>query len=199
MRVDSKDKQGSRFSFLIPLALPPSGVEGRATALSRSPVSSNHSSLRLRSRTSSIETGTNIDSLVEALASDHMAPDGSRSAADSARSSPSPSPSNQQRTIEQPPPLQRLAGGGNIPGIFDVVDSNTPVRPVKVDNYEVDTAMTMKHPEFGNTVPTRRSPPRPYKPPQLPIVSTNGDDPGKLRVLIVEVFHTTIILSCTLT
>ena len=62
-------------------------------------------------------------------------------------------------------PAPRLASPARKPGTFPIADSGTPVRPVKVDQYEMDAVRRPKSSE---------------KPP-----SPAFD--GKLRVLIVEV------------
>lgn len=118
LRVDSRVEQGSRFSFLIPLSF----HTGAANPLSSSSQASSSDSLRIRSRPPSINSSNEIDSLVEAISSNHMGPKSL---------SPKSSPSlEDQRNID---------GFPNIPstkrseGTFEVVGSQVPVRPIKMD------------------------------------------------------------------
>ncbi|KAF8208613.1 hypothetical protein K438DRAFT_1961208 [Mycena galopus ATCC 62051] len=89
--------------------------------------SSNHSSLkslRIRSRNHSLDSSTGeIDSLVETISSSHMV-------------GPSPPGSlrEHRRQSSSPSGLPTV-----LPGVFGVSDSSTPLRPVKVDGYSLDT------------------------------------------------------------
>lgn len=163
LRVDSNVNEGSRFSFLIPLELSTDG------STSLSPRSSNQSSIRFRSRTSS--TGSSdIDSLVEALASNHMS--------GSISHSNSPPIGGLPKAIE---------GTSDIvpskPGIFPVTDSNVPVRAIKADDY-----IGLSNPPPTSHALTRKLP----KGSQLKASTSKENDRrnvrlAKLRILIVEV------------
>ncbi|KAJ6466421.1 phytochrome-like protein [Mycena sanguinolenta] len=180
LRVESKVNEGSRFSFLIPLAL---SEDGDGLVMSSSGGSSRDSSfksLRIRSRKQSLDSSTGeIDSLVEALSSDHMA-------------GPSPSGSQHRRTRSSSP-SEGLAGVGQTvaPGVWGVSDSSTPLRPVRVDSFGLDSpaipasGKDLENSPFvlkGSTPLGELSPPTPAResPPQ------DLDGPSKLRVLIVE-------------
>ncbi len=125
LRVDSKVMEGSRFSFLIPLSLLGEGSEMSSSSSKQSSTSS----LRIRSRAPSINAGNEIDSLVEALASNHM----------SSTSSPAPA----EREGSSP-----LLSSKKSAGSFGVTDSNIPIRPVKVDQYELDAQTSRPTPVF---------------------------------------------------
>lgn len=119
LRVESQVNQGSRFSILLPFSIPPEGSE---TSSSRSSNQSSSASLRIRSQSQSLNSGSEIDSLVEALTSNHMSPSNS-----SKGSSPGPSEQNALPS----PNISR-------PGTFEVTDSNVPVRPIKMDEFELE-------------------------------------------------------------
>ncbi|KAJ7043873.1 phytochrome-like protein [Mycena alexandri] len=171
LRVESKLGEGSRFSFLIPLAL---SADGDELVMSSPAASSNNSSLR-RSRTGSMDSGGQIDSLVEAIAASHMI-------------SPSPQGSQHRRTRSSSPEPQPLT----MNGVFGVSDSSIPLRPIKVDGYGVDAPVT---PPSGDES-RKSSPPALEASPSLGQITppTPGlgspprplDDASKLRVLIVE-------------
>ncbi|KAF9011494.1 hypothetical protein BDZ89DRAFT_1225510 [Hymenopellis radicata] len=130
LRVDSKVTEGSRFSFLIPLSLLGEGSEISSSSSRRSSTSS----LRIRSRAPSINAGNEIDSLVEALSSNHMSSTSSQAPEERKRGGSSPLLSN-----------KRSAGS------FGVTDSNIPIRPVKVDQYELDAPASRPTPVFPRT------------------------------------------------
>jgi hypothetical protein len=183
LRVESKVNEGSRFSFLIPLALSEDGGELIMTSPAGSSKNSTSSmkSLQVRSRKQSLESSTgDIDSLVEALSSDHMA-------------APSP-PGSYHRRTRSSSPNELPRGQSMIPGVFGVSDSSTPLRPVKVDGFGLDTPAIppngedLKKSPFGLEESPSISellPPLPTPavecPPEL------NTDSSKLRVLIVEV------------
>lgn len=176
LRVESKVGEGSRFSFLIPLAL---SVDGEGLVMSSPAGSSNNSSLKsLRSRKTSLDSGGDIDSLVEALSSNHMV-------------SASPHGSYHKRTRSSSPVEGPLPT--NQPGVFGIADSSMPLRPVKVDGFTVDTPAATPARE-GNSYgfPTLEASPEQADelPPTPSIIIPEtpfSDDPSKLRVLIVEV------------
>ena len=152
LRVESKVGEGSRFSFLIPFA-----VVGEAGSRS----CSTSSRVGLGSRGSS--SGSDIDNLVEALASNHM-------------SSPNRSLNNISSQVSQ-------AGKA---GSLEIQDSNTPLHAVKVDPVAAaaghphrdapTTATVERHPEGdAASVPSQRT------------RNTSDKKPARLRVLIVEV------------
>jgi hypothetical protein len=187
LRVESKVGEGSRFSFLIPLAL---SVDGDELRMASPEPTSKNSSLKslIRSRKASMDSAKSageIDSLVEALGSNYMMMG-------------SPQERYLRRTRSSSP--VDLAPTTSTPGTFGVPDSSMPVRPVKVDGFAVDLD------------PPASMPPTPYEghyafpsilesslaagdnPPPSPSSSSPvlpqaqaQDDPSKLRVLIVEV------------
>ncbi|KAF8895314.1 hypothetical protein BD779DRAFT_1498791 [Infundibulicybe gibba] len=162
LRVDSTVNEGSRFSFLIPLALTTDSSERSISP----PFSSSVTSLRMRSRSASVSGGSEIDNLVEAL-SDHMS---GRSLSSSPRTG-GPEP------IEAPP--RQPAPTDSKPGTFPIRGSPIPVRPVKVDDFVVDTAPTSQ-PHRG--CPT----PQAQKPITAPEPADEGPSTSSLKVLIVE-------------
>ncbi|KAF5362908.1 hypothetical protein D9758_007118 [Tetrapyrgos nigripes] len=109
LRVESKEGEGSRFSFLIPL-------KSSRSASNSSRSSSSLASLHRNSSHGSVRSNSDkeIDSLVEALSSNHM--DGN-----SRSSSPRDSIDIGSRT-----------------GSFEVVDSAIPLRPIKVGEYDTN-------------------------------------------------------------
>lgn len=160
LRVDSKVNEGSQFSFLIPLSL--SSEAG--SELSLSPRSSHRTSIRLRSRASS--TGSSeIDSLVEALASNHMI---------SQTNSTSAGGSLEAIEVTPAPTLPII-------GVFPVTDSNVPVRPIKVDDFHSD-----------RDYPSAKDPPQRILPSYPPNLNADRSNLGsaKLRILLVEVGNT---------
>ncbi|KAJ7645612.1 phytochrome-like protein [Mycena polygramma] len=179
LRVESKVDEGSRFSFLIPLALSLEGDElGTSPAASSNNSSLNNSSLnslRMRSRKQSLDSvgsAGGIDSLVEALASSHMV---------TPKAGP-PSPS----LVEYPAPT--LPSG--VPGVFGVSDSSVPVRPIKVDGYSIDTPALPaggedRRTEFPFALEAPMTPSA-LIPPTPPLECPPAIDLSKLRVLIVE-------------
>ncbi|KAJ7134353.1 hypothetical protein C8R44DRAFT_610147 [Mycena epipterygia] len=163
LRVESKVNEGSKFSFLIPLAL---SVEGEEFPTSSPSPSSKNSSLKslIRSRKPSLDSVSQIDSLVEALSSNHMVGSNPMS------SSPS----------DTPLPTTK-------PGVFGVSDSSTPLRPVKVDGFAIDSPVIEDVNPFLSVLDTSPSLGDISSPPPLSLVAPQGtEDPSKLRVLIVE-------------
>ncbi|KAK0201599.1 hypothetical protein DFS33DRAFT_1385902 [Desarmillaria ectypa] len=165
LRVDSRVEQGSRFSFLIPLSF----YTGKANPLSSSSRASSSDSLRIRSRPPSINSGNEIDSLVEAISSNHMGPKSS-----SQKSSPS---------LEDE---RKIDGFPNIPsrkqseGTFEVVGSQVPVRPIKMDE-NINTPSANLRP---GTVARSTHGSRPLASAELG--SSQKRAPSQMRVLIVE-------------
>ncbi|KAJ7695709.1 phytochrome-like protein [Mycena rosella] len=183
LRVESKVGDGSRFSFLIPLALSGDGDELIIASPATSSNNSSLKSLRVRSRTQSIDSLGAIDSLVEALSSNHMGTPASSSQEAFHRRAPSP--------IDLHP--STIA----VPGIFGVPDSNMPVRPVKVDGFVVDTTVMPATPHedhyaFPGMLQTSLAEGAPPPPPSPSTSSSSAAAPqgqadsSKLRVLIVE-------------
>ncbi|KAF7299237.1 ATP-binding cassette transporter [Mycena indigotica] len=186
LRVESKVNEGSRFSFLIPLSL---SADGDGLMKPRTPprTSSNNSSksLQVRSRQGSLDSSGEIDSLVEALASNHML-------------SPSPTGSSSHRRTRSSSPesLPLVPPHNNLrPGIFGVSDSSTPLRPIKVDGFTLDTAAPESN-RFSHTNSITASPdqhiladilpPSPKSSKQKKQIVSDTDSESKLRVLIVE-------------
>jgi hypothetical protein len=125
LRVESKADEGSRFSFLIPLAL---SIEGNARYDHRSDHSP-RGSIRIRTRSPSQRS--EIDSLVEVVTSNHMSMSGNSS------------PRSPRKLIEDkaaPPPPRRSSG----PGSLEALGSQIPVRPIKFDSHELDIITPLK-------------------------------------------------------
>lgn len=174
LRVDSTVGKGSQFSFLIPLSL----SIGRPSSRNGSSISpaSSRASPGLRSRATSLFSGeANIENLVNALSSNHLAAppprENMRNNVEEAKVAEGiyhPLPSIHRQSSSQ-------GGTFNIPG-------SVPVRPVKIDPYEVD-------------VPSSKSPNTSlenhiaHPSPLASQYSHEGANPGKLRVLIVEVIY----------
>lgn len=158
LRVESKVNEGSRFSFLIPFA-----VAGEIDSTSCS--TSSHAGVCSRKSSS----GSDIDGLVEALASDHM--------------------SSRNRSLISIPSQPSNADKA---GSLEIPDSNTPLHAVKIDpvvaslshpRRGTSTAVVAEKQPGGNTVSTT-SPSR----------GDAGDKkPIRLRVLIVEVCFNILI------
>ncbi|OBZ71696.1 Histidine protein kinase 1 [Grifola frondosa] len=151
LRVDSKLNEGSRFSFLLPFS-----TDANGTCHSPTPTSSSRSSL-LRSRANSHGSrGSELNNLVEALSSNHMGNNqaiggSSRSRSDAAHTTNSPE------------------------GKVDIPGSCAPIRPVKVDEFDLDPPISKK-PARSRALPGKRS------------LGPNPTDlhAAKLRILIVE-------------
>ncbi|CAE7222203.1 unnamed protein product [Rhizoctonia solani] len=136
LRVDSKQGQGSRFSFLIPFALP----DGSSSEQSFTPDSAERVE---RSRKSSVgsayasaasaSANSRIEDIVDALS----APPGQMS---SSSSRAGIRPSLQRQPSTQNPPVARVSTrpSNPPPGVFPVEGSKWPVRGVKMDEFDVD-------------------------------------------------------------
>ncbi|QRW20362.1 protein-histidine kinase [Rhizoctonia solani] len=141
LRVDSKQGQGSRFSFLIPFALP----DGSSSEQSFSPQSGNNVERSRRSSMGSAyasaasasvrSANSRIESLVEALSAPpgHMSSPSSRGI----RASP---PGMQRQPSTQNPPMARVSTRPVNPpaGVFPVEGSKWPIRGVKMDEFDMD-------------------------------------------------------------
>jgi hypothetical protein len=163
LRVESRVNEGSRFSFLIPFA-----VAGQTDFTSCSTSShAGHSSRKSGS-------GSDIDDLVEALASDHMS-----------------SPNRSLNNIPSQLPRVDTAGSLEIP------DSNTPLHAVKVD--PVVASLGHPHREVSTTAISGRRTKGDEVP--NPSRSRRGADDKKiqLRVLIVEARLNTLLCAPRLT
>ncbi|KAK7056633.1 hypothetical protein VNI00_002350 [Paramarasmius palmivorus] len=178
LRVESKVDEGSRFSFLIPLSLE---LELESAEKSGSSASGSSLASSIRSARSRKASGEReIDSLVEALGSNHM---------ESKPGSVTGSSSSLDASIE-PPPQVTSSPSHATPGTFSVTGSAIPVRPVKLG--DVEPPVIRSHASTGRL----RSPSRPLldrrhssdtpsavpPPPKKPVEKTKV----KLRVLIVE-------------
>lgn len=167
LRVNSKVDEGSSFSFLIPLALTVED-EPFVQRSGSSQESGNSTSLRPAIHAQSISnlSGDQIESLVEALASNHMS-------SGSVESSPRSSYTSLEDVTTSSTPVNRIPFG-----TFGVTGSQVSVRPVKIDNFGLDLSTQRRHSSSGRNSalePTRRTPK--YASPES----------AKLRVLIVEV------------
>lgn len=164
-RAESNVNQGSRFSLLLPLSLPESGAdfEGSSGSSSRqTSISSSANHFLLRPSSMRSGTSAEIDSLVEALGSNHMDPK---------------SPENSPIVDSGMPTFART---GNENGRFEVTDSHIPIRGVKVDVL----------PDASVTVPSSvaiRYPAKTRADRECFPVTDQEAAPPKLRVLIVEV------------
>lgn len=180
LRVDSKVDEGSRFSFLLPFPL--STNPGERSFSAPSPLSGVS-----RERASSRGSGSSreVDSLVDALASSlgGGGPGTNRLGTSSSSS-------------EMPP---------SVPGTFAVRDSGMPVRPVKVDEFEMEEKMMKREsvPRSSMYVKEPSSLPLPKTTKQVDGVSKatavgESSRSGSLRVLIVEVrsFFGRVMLRC---
>ena len=150
LRIESKVGEGSRFSFLIPFAVAGETDSGSCSASSR--LGSGKSSSR-----------SDIDDLVEALASDHLS-----------------SPNRSLNNI--PSQVSHVDKAGSL----EIPDSNTPLHAVKVD--PVVAALGHPHREASTTAVAERRPERgAVSIPSKRTGSTNDGKPVQLRVLVVEV------------
>ena len=152
LRIESKMNEGSRFSFLTPFGI----------ARDMNSQSCNTSSRAgYRSRKSS--SGSDIDDLVEALASNHM-------------SSPNRSLNN------VPSQVSHIDTAGSV----EIPDSNAPLHAVKVD--PVVASLGHPHRETTTTVVVERRPKGDaVSVPSRKNRGTNDEKSVRLRVLIVEV------------
>lgn len=159
LRVDSKVNEGSRFSFLIPLAL--SMEEDTRSALTSS--SRSYQSLHgsIPKHTQRPSQSSEIESLVEALTSNYMS-----------NVSGNSSPQDGNKSVEDVTTPRR----GSAPGALEAPGYQQHVRPVKVDNHDLDIAM-MKQLSPSKSV---------WKPQAAHSRVDNDTDPTKLRVLVVE-------------
>ncbi|KAF8208676.1 hypothetical protein K438DRAFT_1812696 [Mycena galopus ATCC 62051] len=173
LRVESKVGEGSRFSFLIPLELSDGGDELVMPSSGTSSFKdSSLESLRIRSRKPSLEPSTaEIESLVEALSLNRMVNPSSAENLRERRRARSSSPAGQSVML----------------GVFGVSDSSTPLRPIKVDSFTLDTPATAPG---GHDSLVSKAPPSfarlPVSPPTPPTEGSLREDAPKLRVLIVE-------------
>lgn len=182
LRVESTVGKGSQFSLLIPLSLNigRSSSQGPSSLSSGSSRGSPVGRSLTTSRMSGRSPGHNIDSLVSALSSNHMA---------------SPSRENLRSNIEEarvaegmfhplPSTHRRPSSHG---GIFDIPGS-VPVRPIKIDAYDVDVPLgSTKSPANSLRIEGRTSTGLISQAPQTSQHVRYRADLGALRVLIVEV------------
>ncbi|KAI0351442.1 hypothetical protein OH77DRAFT_1429748 [Trametes cingulata] len=150
LRVDSALGQGSRFSFLLPLTTDLPG-----SSLSMSSGSSSSSMMVTRSSGS---RGSEIHDLVEALSANHL--EDSRAICSSEQQQPVA-----QRSTSRPPT-----------GQVDISGSGTPLRPVKVDEFDLDRPVAVK----------RRSKMSPVKSSTSSRSHSEVSSLPRLRILIVE-------------
>ena len=187
LRVDSKVGEGSRFSFLIPFAIPTAEESARSPAaslLGRSRPSSATGSAR-SANSSARSAKSEIDHFVKAIAQSHL---------DSGSSPPLLTNATRQ-SITAPPPSEPRAPQG---GYFEVAGSSTPIRGVKVNDAELDDAASKgRTPAMTPGNATAATPTAPALSPSLARTSPRNSaalkttkiiDPSeRLRVLIVEV------------
>ncbi|KAJ7043874.1 hypothetical protein C8F04DRAFT_1070714 [Mycena alexandri] len=156
LRVESKVDEGSRFTFLIPLALSGDGKE----LVMAPPAASNKS----RSRRESLDPAAEIESLVQAIAASQIA-------------IPSPLGDFRRRAQSQASSASGPRAASVIfPGVFTVADSSTPIRPIKVDSFATRAAAIKedrKPSSLGEKAPAD------CRPGQIA-------GPSKLRLLVVE-------------
>ena len=156
LRIESKVNEGSRFSFLTPFGIARGVDSGSCSTSSR---------VDYRSRKSS--SGSDIDDLVEALASNHM--------------------SSPNRSLNNVPSQVSHADTG---GSFEIPDSNMPLHAVKVD--PVVASLCHPHREVSTIVVAERHPEADaVSTPSRKNKDTSDKKSAQLRVLIVEVRLTT--------
>ncbi|KAK0464731.1 uncharacterized protein EV420DRAFT_1061466 [Desarmillaria tabescens] len=155
LRVDSKVGQGSCFSFLILLASHAGGVNPVSGPSQASP----SGSLRLLSRPPSINSGNEIDSLIETISSNHVEP--------KSLSPKSPPSLEDQRNLEGSFNDSSSKQSGET---LEVVGSQVPVRPIKMDENINSSSV--------NARPTATA--------SAELDLSQKRTPSKLRVLIVE-------------
>ncbi|KAL0578952.1 hypothetical protein V5O48_003044 [Marasmius crinis-equi] len=181
LRVESKVDEGSRFSFLIPLSLDVDKSRSASVTSASASASGSGSSLASSLRSRAVSSGSGdreIDSLVEAL---------------SANMSKSNSP-----TLPSIPLGPADTGGkpSTSQGAFEVTDSNTPVRPVKIS--EPESPLSRSHSTSERLRPSAENRPNMNRRHSSNGSTSKGEskrapaplpktEKAKLRVLIVEV------------
>ncbi|KZO92680.1 hypothetical protein CALVIDRAFT_519984 [Calocera viscosa TUFC12733] len=136
LRVDSKVDQGSRFSFLIPFALPSSDSRAGSAASDLNSRSGSASPSGSGGASSKGSKGSTIDSLVEALQSDPLNPIPRAGSNRSHRSM-----SNEKLPAVTADAMRTPAADhAGQPGYF-VESSRYPVRSVKVDEFDLDKSV----------------------------------------------------------
>ncbi|KAI0683048.1 hypothetical protein C8Q76DRAFT_804212 [Earliella scabrosa] len=154
LRVDSALGEGSRFSFLLPLS-----TEMSASPSARLSISGNSSRSSLVRSLRSVapraaSRNSEIDIIVEAIASPHMPVD------------------DKTRTIESRPD-----SGGKV----DIPGSAHPLKPVKVDEFDLDRPVSSRRPSRAKISPVKMSPMK-----RSSSLGQSYPDLPKLRILIVE-------------
>ena len=159
LRVESEVDEGSRFSFLIPLALPIE--DGARSTLPSSGHTENSlgGSIAMRSRKSS--QSSEFECVVEALTSNHMF------------DSPDTSSPRFGRNLLKDTAAHLPLRSGSAPGTLELSESQQPLGPVKSDN--------------DLNIPTTKRIIPPIQPPGPSHDVDNSTDPHTLRILIVEV------------
>lgn len=168
LRVDSKPKEGSRFSFLIPFELPPSDKTGTV-----SPAASANSVRSMRSRKSS--DSSEIGEMIEALQSDHMK---------------RPRASSKPKATRERERQQLITSASVKEGIFTVTDSRFPIKGLKVDEFDVDKSVESSQIKTmaPTPVPARSSPVNANRSPSSASSSHSSSNGSmKMKVLVVEV------------
>jgi hypothetical protein len=155
LRVDSKVDEGSRFSLLIPFSLPAPG--------SIAPSSPSSPQIAMRSRNGSVVSGSEIDVLVTALQTNHLAG----------------SIHTSKRSSQNSLPASKVSQEAEGAGTFEVEGSGRPIRPVKIDEFEMDAALS-KRANRATVRSQERATRRMSTPP-------DGNHHTSLRVLVVEV------------
>lgn len=131
LRVKSDVGEGSTFSCLIPLGLPPNDTDSELSIVSS--MSSGASSMERRQRSlGSVRSDqSEMNSLVAALGADHM------------------SGSSHTRSITAGSPVNKA-------GSFDIPSSSNPVRAVKVDAIKADFPVaSVENPTSSSPSPLR--------------------------------------------
>lgn len=152
LRIESKVNEGSRFSFLTPFAIAGEVDSGSRSASSHVCYGSGRSS-----------SGSDIDDLVEALASNHM-------------SSPNRSLNNVPSQLSQ----------ADTAGSLEIPDSNMPLRAIKVDPVVASLGHPHREASTG-VVGERRIDRGAVSVPSRKSRNTSDKKSVQLRVLIVEV------------
>ncbi|CAE6489892.1 unnamed protein product [Rhizoctonia solani] len=141
LRVDSKQGQGSRFSFLIPFALPDgSSSEQSFTPDSGNPQRSRRDSVGSTYASAASASARSATSRIEDIVDALSAPPGQMSSSSSRGGIHPSSPGMQRQPSTQNHPIARVSTrpANPPPGAFPVEGSKWPVRGVKMDDFDMD-------------------------------------------------------------
>lgn len=179
LRVESTVGQGSRFTIILPFGTEPASQnQSPAPSLQRqNSRSSIGSKASLRSGSSG--QASEIDSLVEAISTDHMKPHHGQhrqqqqhpqspqkrgSGSSQIAAAPRPAP-------ESPPPPTTVGlnkPAPESPGSVEIEGSQFPIRPVKVQDNELDASTASQRVKAGPTPASQQAPASQAAPPTPP-------------------------------